>query len=202
MNIPKHLSHRPRDKNGLPIPWFTVKGKDGEYTPGMASGYKVVKATKEGLCWVCGEKMGRYEIYVQSMAGVIHQFSTEPPAHLDCAVFTAEHCPFLVNSGKPIALYTTTDSYVLNREGQPVFILSPPAELKWYHSGRLATRQECIAELEVVMPQILSTAAQSKNKGEELMMKQRLARLLANRLPQESPSEQNTSPSEQSEVSD
>lgn len=86
-----------------PVPWFVCWLKDGEpqeYGMGepdfrIADGRKLAPAIRNKLCWVCGEKLGTHLAFVIGPMCTVNRVSSEPPCHLDCAIFSATACPFL-----------------------------------------------------------------------------------------------------------
>jgi hypothetical protein len=94
MPVPERMRQLPLDKHGRPVPWF-VAWFNG--TPD----HRVIRrggfpdALQFGWCWVCGAKLGRHRAYVVGPMCVVNRISAEPPAHRDCAEYSARQCPFL-----------------------------------------------------------------------------------------------------------
>jgi hypothetical protein len=88
------IKRLPIDRRGFPVPWF-VEWLNGEPDFRVMSAERHVRAVKEKLCWVCGDKLGANLAFpVEPMCG-INRISAEPPSHRECAEFAAKACPFL-----------------------------------------------------------------------------------------------------------
>lgn len=59
--------------------------------------HKFVRAIRQKLCWVCGERLGVNVCFVAGPMCGINRTSSEPPSHLECARWSARNCPFLSN---------------------------------------------------------------------------------------------------------
>jgi hypothetical protein len=96
MNIemPERIAKLPVDEKGRPVPWF-VAWIDGKPDFRVADGDKVPKAIKESLCWICGEPLGRFKAFLIGPMCAVNHVSSEPPSHKDCAIYSAQACPFL-----------------------------------------------------------------------------------------------------------
>src|SRR5262245_17055942 len=102
---PARVKRLPVDESrGFPTPWFVVwvdpdgqRCEPGEGKPEfrLADAAKYSKAIRESLCWVCGDKLGRRVYFVIGPMCTINRRSSDPPCHRDCAVFSAQACPFL-----------------------------------------------------------------------------------------------------------
>src|SRR6185369_5061065 len=99
--LPERLRNRPICR-GYPVPWFVGK-VNGEYEFRCMDPAKLVRAVKERRCWVCGQVIGdyakgeshpEYTFVIGPMCGV-NRISSEPPSHLECAIWSAQNCPFL-----------------------------------------------------------------------------------------------------------
>lgn len=84
----------PIDKRGYPVPWF-VAWFNGEPDFRIVDTPKWGRAVRDRLCWVCGEKLGRWKTFVSGPMCVVTGTSAEPPSHYECATFAAKACPFL-----------------------------------------------------------------------------------------------------------
>lgn len=81
---------------GYPVPWF-VDWIDGVPEFRAMDHVKLVTATTNCVCWVCGEPTGRNVSFVSGPMCGINRISAEPPNHRECAVWSAVNCPFLNN---------------------------------------------------------------------------------------------------------
>src|SRR5258708_35755545 len=94
--LPSRMLSLPIDDRGYVVPWF-VDWIDGKPEFRAMDGKKFVRAVREKLCWVCGERLGRYMTFVAGPMCGINRTSSEPPSHLECARWSARNWPFLSN---------------------------------------------------------------------------------------------------------
>lgn len=96
-DAPVRIKLLPRDRRGYPVPWF-VAWIDGEPRFEVMDGHRLQQALRDQRCWVCGGFMraGDRAFVIGPMCSV-NRTSAEPPSHLECAVYSAKHCPFLTN---------------------------------------------------------------------------------------------------------
>lgn len=164
---------------GYPVPFFVGK-IDGEYDFRLADPKKLSACIKGNLCWVCGETLGRNKSFVIGPMCGITRTSAEPPSHHECAVYSAQFCPFLtrpsmkrrdhenlkVDSVQPAgntiernpgccAVWTTT-SYSLfavgDEKGGFLIKVGDPEKVEWFAEGRAATRAEVVASIDSGVP--------------------------------------------------
>ena len=94
--LPKHMQHLPVDHRGFPIPWFVETLADsGTRLPhrrlqetsgrGQAEAVLGVRRAPRAVHGVCPRP---------DVCGDAHHL--RPPCHLDCAIFAATACPFLI----------------------------------------------------------------------------------------------------------
>jgi hypothetical protein len=148
---------------------------------------KWIRAVEERLCWVCGKKLGAYLTFVLGPMCLVNFTTSEPPAHLECATWSARNCPFLTRpemvrreAGLPeeqeqpggvhitrnpgvVALWTTRGYEVFrDPEGKPLLRVSDELEhLEWFAEGREATRAEVRHSVETGVP-LLAGLAQTQ----------------------------------------
>jgi hypothetical protein len=189
--LPRHFVGRPLSPTGFPVPWF-VSMRDG--VPDFVNIHpeKVVEAINRKVCWLCGERLGRYLAFTIGPMCAVNRISAEPPTHLDCARYAVLACPFLVNPrarrndaakvpeggnrfGTMIednpgmtAIWITHDYRLgIDREkGGAGFHLGAPLAVEFWKEGRPATRAEVAAKMEERIP-ILREVARSE--GAEAM---------------------------------
>lgn len=103
---PTRMRRLPQDSAGRPVPYF-VAWVDGKPDFRVMDGKKRVRAHVDKLCFTCGQPLLKH-LKTQSPAGtfvvgpmcVVNLVSAEPPSHHDCAVWSAQACPFLTNADK------------------------------------------------------------------------------------------------------
>ncbi len=151
---------------GFPVPWFVQMMPDGQYDFRVMDAQKLVRAVREGLCWTCGEKLGKFKTFVVGPMCGINRTSAEPPSHLECARYAATHCPFLTiphmkrreknmpehnemaghglkrNPGVTLLWTCTTYKPFSDGRGGMLIEIHDPTSIEWYSEGRQATREE------------------------------------------------------------
>ncbi len=182
--VPDRISKLPMLR-GFHVPWFVAK-VNGEFDFRIMDHRKLVQATRERLCWVCGEKLGRFKSFVIGPMCAVNRTNAEPPSHRECAEYSAKHCPFLSrpnmkrredevtaegeSAGMAIkrnpgccAVWTVTDYTVFSdRKGGVLFDIGEPVDVDWFAEGRAATRAEVVASLDSGLP-ILEAACETED---------------------------------------
>lgn len=193
--MPLGIARLARNRQGYPIPWFVADLPDGGRDFRIACGEKHVNALRFGLCWVCGGRRGAYSAFTIGPMCAVNRISAEPPAHRDCAVYSALVCPFLSvptmrrrDSGKPdgtidaggvsilrnpgVALVWVTRSFRSFRTGLGaegiLCELGDPTELRWYAEGRTATRDEVRESMESGLPALQAACAEDDDPAASL----------------------------------
>lgn len=188
--LPSRMRRLPVDARGYPVPWFVAwldaagnecrRGQGEPYFP-AAPRTAFDLAIAEGICWVCGDRLGARRTFVIGPMCAVNLTTAEPPAHLDCAVFSARACPFLTRPkmrrviSEPVApgmaiarnpgvcLLWTTRQWRTFDPGMGargvLFELGPAESHAWYAEGRTATRAEVLESFETGIP-ILRAAAE------------------------------------------
>jgi hypothetical protein len=91
---PKFMADLKIDKRGYPIPWF-VDYFNGEPEFRAMDMRKLRAATNDRRCWTCGNPLFGEEVFVIGPMCAVNRISAEPPSHRECAVYSAQNCPFL-----------------------------------------------------------------------------------------------------------
>lgn len=212
IDIPRHMRGLPKDpKYHLPIPWFVAQ-RDGKPDFRLVRGGAALEAIHRDICWICGEKLGRYRAFLVGPVTTITKTHSEPPSHRECAEFAARNCPFLATpsmarstdlpeqSEAPAGLLSRNPGvvalWIVEAKGKrlPYFEfktptdeylirLTEPSEIVWYRERRQATREEVYNAIVPVIPSLLATA---KTGGDREVERLKTAVLSANKLlPQE-----------------
>jgi hypothetical protein len=200
--MPERIKNLPHDpERGYPIPFF-VAWIDGKADFRIADDEKRVRCVKERLCWICGEKLGRYLAFVIGPMCAINRISAEPPMHRDCAEYSVRVCPFLLNPnqkrnpkkvdaeideppgiaimrnpGCMVVWITTGYSIVRDQVDRVLFGVGPPLKLVWVAEGRNATRAEVLESIETGLP-LLRELAQKDGPAAETALNNQLARAI------------------------
>lgn len=191
--MPARMARLPRNPVGYPIPWFVATLADGSRDFRIAGQEQQVTALRLKLCWVCGQPLGGFYAFTIGPMCAVNRISSEPPAHRDCAVYSARVCPFLSNpnmrrralgedqeviaaAGGPIlrnpgvTLVWVTRSYKVVRAemGNAGLLceMGDPTETLWFTRGRPATRAEVEASFEAGLP-VVREACQVDDRPED-----------------------------------
>ncbi len=190
------------DKRGFPVPWF-VAWVDGEPEFRAMDGEKFIRAIREKLCWVCGQRLGVNMCFVAGPMCGINRTSAEPPSHLECGRWSAINCPFLSNprmvrredekinntqmresaagfaiTRNPgvVMLWITRQFEVYPDglgKGGKLIQMGEPESVEWYAEGRFATRAEVMASIESGLPNLEALARQEQGGLEALQQAQK-----------------------------
>jgi hypothetical protein len=182
--LPARVRKLPLDRRGYPIPWFVYTAEDGTRDFRVADNGKRLRAVKEKLCWICGQRMPGPFVFLIGPMCAVNRNTSEPPSHRDCADFAVRACPFMVlpeaqyrranlpsdTRGHPYALdgnpgatcMWVTDSFKPYRvPGMPqdwLIDIGPPIDVLWFARGRTATRAEVIASLDARIHKLVEVA--------------------------------------------
>lgn len=197
IDMPTRIRALPVDPaRRVPVPWFAT-WIDGKPEFRMVRPERIVEAVRKGLCWVCGQPLGRFRAFTIGPMCAVNRVSADPPSHRDCAFYAAVVCPFLSNpravrrtTGQPdesvgrlaeppgvmirrnpgVALVWVTRRYQIEPEGAGVlFRLGDPEETLWFAERRPATRAEVMDSIESGYPLLLEVAeAESPDAVREL----------------------------------
>lgn len=185
--LPSRMKTLPVDERGYVVPWF-VDWVDGKPEFRAMDREKWARAVRGKLCWVCGEKMGRWMTFVAGPMCGINRTSSEPPAHLECARWSARNCPFLnnpdairrvdetvgmVSDNTPgfaitrnpgVTMLWTTKDYSLFDDGHGKLLLhmGAPESVEWYACGKAATREQVEESINSGLPALVALAQQQE----------------------------------------
>ena len=185
---PGRIARLPKNKVGYPVPWFVA------WIDGMPD-FRVIRpggiqmALRGKLCWTCGFPFLRQEdrAFVIGPMCAVNRVCAEPPSHLDCAIYSATHCPFLTtpqmvrrerhkpagarnpagqmitrNPGVALVWVTGYRSWGTRSDGGggTLFDVGEPKRVLWYARGREATRDEVMASINSGLPILREMAEQ------------------------------------------
>jgi len=197
------------DERGYPVPWF-VAWHEGKPEFRAMDPAKFVRAIKEKLCWVCGQRLGVHYTFVAGPMCGINRTSSEPPSHHECATWSAKNCPFLNNPrmvrredeeinnqtlrdnaagfaitrNPGVAMLWNTRQYEVfhvEKTGGYLIQMGEPESVEWYAYGRTATRAEVDASIESGLPNLRRIAEMERGGLEALQKAQDIfARWLPN----------------------
>ena len=162
------------DSRGFPVPWF-VALIDGVPDFRVIRENGIAYAHNYGICWLCGEPLGRYGAFVIGPMCGINRVNSEPPSHRDCAEYAVRACPFMTKprmvrnergldeSVKPagvglrrnpgvVLLWVTKSWKPFRVDNGVLFRLGEPTDIAFYACGRKATREEIDASIASGLP--------------------------------------------------
>lgn len=178
-DMPLRIRLLPRNDAGYPIPWF-VATIDGKPDFRVIERGRIDYALRNPVCWVCGglRSGSMPAAFVIGPMCAVNRISAEPPSHVECAIYSATHCPFLSipkmvrrekgvpveakvpagisirrNPGVALVWLTRTSRWFRDPGGDGVlFDVGEPLETHWFAEGREATRAEVLASIESGLP--------------------------------------------------
>jgi hypothetical protein len=187
LKLPPRMAQLPRDRHNRPVPWF-VAFIGGVPDFRVVDPGKLDHALRGSLCWVCGHgfSSGEDRAWLIGPMCSVTLTTAEPPSHLDCAVWSAGNCPFLVtpnmvrrdrhmpegavnpagimirrNPGASVVWVTGYRAWKAEREGRGyLFRLGPAKRALWFAEGREATRAEVLASIDSGLPLLREMAEQ------------------------------------------
>jgi len=188
IQIPERMKKLPVDERGFPVPYF-VSWIDGKPEFRVMDPGAFARCIKERACWLCGETLGANMAFVLGPMCAVNKVNSEPPSHLDCALYAARACPFLSRphakrreldlpgtagyqhaAGLPIlrnpgavAVWVTKSYEVVKVDNGILFDVGPPLHVFWYCEGRTARRAEVIASIDSGLPILEDTCKMDKD---------------------------------------
>jgi hypothetical protein len=168
---------------GYPVPWF-VAWVDGVPEFRAMDAGKWVDAYQSKLCWVCGQRLGRFMTFTSGPMCGLNRVSSEPPSHLVCAEWSARNCPFLtrptmvrregdelaeriqanvagimVRRNPGVTMLWTTTGYSIFDDGKGMYLcdIGTPVSVSWIRERRAATRAEVVESVRTGLPELMET---------------------------------------------
>ena len=95
--FPPRIARLPRDKRGYPIPWNVLRGVDDTPIFTVNDDRRHFQAMREGLCPICGERLGRWKWFVGGPRSAFdpNGWYLDLPGHHECERFALAVCPYL-----------------------------------------------------------------------------------------------------------
>lgn len=147
-----------RDRRGYPIPWFVARPANGPIDFRVMDPDHLLNAVHDRLCWVCGKRHHKDVAFIGGPLSTVQGLYADPPAHLDCAMFSIKVCPFLaiptakrrqaklpdhiviadvmIENPKVFGVLITDEYHFV---GSSIKAGSPSA-IQWYYEGKPASR--------------------------------------------------------------
>lgn len=191
--LPPKMQRLELDDVGRPIPFFATM-LNGKHDFRVVTTDKLRLAVESRLCWVCGSPMQARMTFVVGPMCTVSRTAADPPAHHECAAWSARNCPFMANpqrdrreAGLPdedervtagimitrnpgvSALWTTKKFTVfLDPTGKPLMEMGDPETIEWIAEGREATREEVLTSMETGLPALREVAVGRPRELKEL----------------------------------
>jgi hypothetical protein len=180
LDIPDRMKNLSIDERGFLVPWF-VPYVDGKPEFRGMDGEKFLIAIRHKRCWLCGQPLGRFMVFVIGPMCAVNRVSAEPPSHRDCALYAAQACPFLSqprmrrnekdlpedgtaagfalkrNPGCTL-LWTTLSYRVFKAPNGMLLQVGEPESLEYFVEGRKATREEILESMQSGLPLLMQPA--------------------------------------------
>jgi hypothetical protein len=212
LTIPERIKRLPVcPVRRIPVPWFVSMTEDGVYEFRAVEPEKLFQATIQNLCWVCGEPRGKNSSFVLGPMCTVNRNSAEPPSHHDCAVFSAQACPFLTKphmrrreNDLPVQMSEqdspgifikrnpgcvaiwTTRKFTYFRDGKGLlFTPGDPESVEWFAEGRQATRLEVTESIDSGLPILMEMAEKEPDKEGAIKLLHKLRADVEKYLPKE-----------------
>jgi hypothetical protein len=166
--LPQRMNYLPIDDRGYPIPEF-VSNIDGKRDFRIVSLEHLANCIRHGVCWICGQRLDDWKVFVIGPLPAIRGISNEPPSHVECAEFAVKACPFLLlpkAQHRPVdnpivqklpgatkdnpgvcCLYTVRGYAHHKKRKGIIFDAGQATRVDWYTQGRPATRSEVLAAI-------------------------------------------------------
>ncbi|WLB66066.1 hypothetical protein QIH96_13240 [Bradyrhizobium japonicum] len=181
LELPERMQRLPIDERGFPVPYF-VPWIDGKPEFRGFDGEKMVICVRHKRCWLCGEPLGKFMVFVIGPMCAVNRVSAEPPSHRECALYAVQACPFLtqpkmrrnekdmpehlepaglmLRRNPGCTLMWTTLKYSIFKDGRggALFNVGDPERVEFFAEGRAATREEVMASIDSGMPTLREMA--------------------------------------------
>ena len=191
--LPDRFLKLPLDPRGYPVPKFIWHKPDGTYDFRVVEPGWPQKCMRNKLCWLCGEKLGRYMCFVIGPMCALNRNTAEPPCHRECAEFAVKACPFMRfpnrkrdeadlpkgynpggdeaaikrNPGVTCLWITKTYRPYRAHNGDTLIEIGDPLDVTWWAHGEPANRDEIMASINSGLPLLRAVAEREGKKAIE-----------------------------------
>jgi hypothetical protein len=175
LDMPDRMRHLPISDEGYPVPFF-VPYIDGKPDFRGFDGEKMAICVRLKRCWLCGQPLGKFMVFVIGPMCAVNRVSAEPPSHRSCAQYAVQACPFLtqpkmrrnekdmpehlepagimLKRNPGVTMMWTTQRYSIFKDGRggALFNVGDPERVEFFAEGRAATRDEIMASIDSGLP--------------------------------------------------
>ncbi|HBO2935215.1 TPA: hypothetical protein L4R50_000211 [Pseudomonas aeruginosa] len=95
IQTPPRIAALPKDERGYPIFFTALIEPDGKPNYRVQDTRKCNRALSEGLCGMCGQKLGKMMAFVGGPISIKNRLFADLPMHESCAVYALQACPFI-----------------------------------------------------------------------------------------------------------
>ncbi len=95
IETPPRIAALPKDERGYPIFFTALVSPDGKPNYRAQDSAKCSLALREGLCGMCGQKLGKQFAFVGGPISIKNRLFADLPMHESCAVYAMQACPFI-----------------------------------------------------------------------------------------------------------
>ena len=150
VEVPARMVRLKRDAKNCPIPHCT-EPTDGKprLDPNM-----VVDCLLQKRCWICNDKLGAHKAFLVEPVCAITRTSILPPAHLGCALFTAN-----VRHPDGVTMIYVAKTFEVTKTS--MFRMGPSEDHYFRFQSREATAEEIVASIEKVFPELLASVGEN-----------------------------------------
>lgn len=162
-DIPEHMKHLPLDERGYPIPYF-VPIVDGKPNFKYQDPKKKPICRKYKKCHICGgHLLAKSFWFISGPIGLRNRVSSDEPMHEECARFSLNFCPHLLNyKAERKAIDESLPTQLMNKPTQ-VFLVK--ADEVWYADGIHTMYNPIYTEHYHYKDNILTKESNGKSKG-------------------------------------
>jgi hypothetical protein len=89
-----HRIARLRHVGGYPVPWMMIFNGVPDFR--TLDSEKVIRAARQRLCGICGERLGKHIVFVGGKNSCKAGHFVDPPFHRECAEHAFKICPYLL----------------------------------------------------------------------------------------------------------
>jgi len=165
--MPERIRMLGHDAIGNPLLYFAERGANGLMNYRAVRAEAVDRCITHGLCYICGQPLGRNKAFLTGPVGALRQIAIDPPCHRGCAVFAAQACPYFTAPRlRPDAMLTnnaccvwTTRSFTsLPIDNAIHYHLGKPIEVTWFSQGEPASHEQVLRAMQSALRILLDVA--------------------------------------------
>jgi hypothetical protein len=156
--MPERIKALPVHPNGYPIPFFVHQPKGKLVDLRIASPYAIASCHRDRVCWICGQKLGKFVCFIGGPLSTNNQVYNDGPMHRNCAEYALKVCPYLAISqvdrrGEAVPGYAVHDFQIKEKperfgllitngwtifKAETIYLFHAfnPIEMTWWKDGK------------------------------------------------------------------